>query len=47
MSDFNLSAFSDAIADITAAAAPATASFATHQHRTATAFHWRDGYFIA
>ncbi|UVC17864.1 S1C family serine protease [Mesorhizobium onobrychidis] len=47
MSDFNLSAFSDAIADIGAAAAPATASFATHQHRTATAFHWRDGYFIA
>ncbi|MGX9115868.1 S1C family serine protease [Mesorhizobium sp. BHbsci] len=47
MSDFNLSAFSDAIADIAAAAAPATASFATHQRRTATAFHWRDGYFIA
>jgi S1-C subfamily serine protease len=46
MSDFNLSAFSDAIADIAAAAAPATASFATHQHRSATAFHWRDGYFI-
>ncbi|MER8484888.1 S1C family serine protease [Mesorhizobium sp. M1322] len=47
MSDFNLSAFSDAIADIAAAAAPAIASFAAHQHRTATAFHWRDGYFIA
>ncbi|RWM21723.1 MAG: serine protease [Mesorhizobium sp.] len=47
MSDFNLSAFSDAVADIAAAAAPATASFAAHQHRTATAFHWRDGYFIA
>ncbi|AZN95854.1 serine protease [Mesorhizobium sp. M9A.F.Ca.ET.002.03.1.2] len=46
MSDFNLSAFSDAIADIAAAAAPATASFATHQHRTATAFHWNDGYFV-
>lgn len=46
MSDFNLSAFSDAIADIAAAATPATASFATHQHRTATAFHWRDGYFV-
>lgn len=45
MSDFNLSAFSDAIADIASKAAPATASFAT-QHRTATAFHWRDGYFI-
>ncbi|MER8801074.1 S1C family serine protease [Mesorhizobium sp. M0998] len=45
MSDFNLSTFSDAIADIAAAAAPATASFATH-HRTSTAFHWRDGYFV-
>ncbi|PTE07043.1 S1C family serine protease [Mesorhizobium helmanticense] len=46
MSDFNLSAFSDAIADIAATAAPAAASFATHHHRTATAFHWRDGYFV-
>jgi S1-C subfamily serine protease len=46
MSNFNLSAFSDAIADTAAAAAPATASFATHHHRTATAFHWRDGYFV-
>lgn len=45
MSDFNLSTFSDAIANIAAAAAPATASFATH-HRTSTAFHWRDGYFV-
>ncbi|MER8502210.1 MULTISPECIES: S1C family serine protease [unclassified Mesorhizobium] len=45
MSDFNLSMLSDAIADIAAAAAPATASFATHQ-RTSTAFHWRDGYFV-
>ncbi|MER8764419.1 MULTISPECIES: S1C family serine protease [unclassified Mesorhizobium] len=45
MSDFNLSTFSDAIADIAAAAAPATAGFATH-HRTSTAFHWRDGYFV-
>ncbi|MER8390832.1 S1C family serine protease [Mesorhizobium sp. M0045] len=45
MSDFNLSTLSDAIADIAAAAAPATASFATH-HRTSTAFHWRDGYFV-
>ncbi|RUX26064.1 serine protease, partial [Mesorhizobium sp. M4A.F.Ca.ET.050.02.1.1] len=46
MSDFNLSAFSDAIADLAAAAAPATASLATHHHRTASAFHWRDGYFV-
>ncbi|MEZ2329075.1 S1C family serine protease [Mesorhizobium sp. RCC_202] len=46
MSNFNLSAFSDAIADVAAAAAPAVASFATHHHRTASAFHWRDGYFV-
>ncbi|ESW75412.1 serine protease [Mesorhizobium sp. LSJC285A00] len=46
MSDFNLNAFSEAIADLAAKAAPATASFATHHHRTASAFHWRDGYFV-
>ncbi|TPL07613.1 serine protease [Mesorhizobium sp. B2-4-10] len=47
MSEFNLSAFSEAIADLAAKAAPATASFTTHNHRTASAFHWRDGYFVA
>ncbi|WP_192182861.1 S1C family serine protease [Mesorhizobium amorphae] len=46
MSDFNLSAFSDAIADVAATAAPAMASLATHHGRTASAFHWRDGYFV-
>ena len=46
MSDFNLSAFSDAIADVAATAAPALASFVTHHRRTASAFHWRDGYFV-
>ncbi|TPK77999.1 serine protease [Mesorhizobium sp. B2-4-18] len=46
MSDFNLNAFSDAIADIAAKATPTTASFATHHHRTASAFHWGDGYFV-
>ncbi|MBB6411572.1 S1C family serine protease [Mesorhizobium sangaii] len=46
MTDFNLSAFSQAIADLAAKVAPATASFATHHHRTASAFHWRDGYFV-
>ncbi|RUY50177.1 serine protease, partial [Mesorhizobium sp. M7A.F.Ca.CA.001.05.1.1] len=46
MSDFNLSAFSQAIADLASQAAPATAGFATHHHRTASAFHWRDGYFV-
>lgn len=46
MSDFDLGAFSDAVADVAAAAAPALASFLTHHHRTASAFHWRDGYFV-
>ncbi len=46
MSDFNLSAFSDAVADVAATAASSTASFATHHHRTASAFHWRDGFFV-
>ncbi|CAN7696527.1 S1C family serine protease [Mesorhizobium amorphae] len=46
MSDFNLSSFSDAVADVAATVAPATASLATHHGRTASAFHWRDGYFV-
>ena len=46
MSDFTLNAFSQAIADLAAKAAPVTASFATHHHRTASAFHWSDGYFV-
>ncbi|AZO28930.1 S1C family serine protease [Mesorhizobium sp. M1B.F.Ca.ET.045.04.1.1] len=46
MSNFNLSAFSDAIADVAATAAPALASFATHHHRSASTFHWRDGFFV-
>lgn len=46
MSDFNLNAFSQAIADLAAKAAPVIASFATHHHRTASAFHWSDGYFV-
>ncbi|MGX5803188.1 S1C family serine protease [Bradyrhizobium sp. Arg314] len=46
MSDFNLSAFSEAIADVAATAAPALASFTTHHHRTASAFHWRDGLLV-
>lgn len=47
MSDFNLSAFSDAVADIAASAAPATGGLATRHGRTAAAFHWRDGLFVA
>ncbi len=46
MSNFDLNAFSDAIADLAAKAAPAMASLATHHHRTASAFHWSDGYFV-
>lgn len=46
MSDFDLGAFSDAIAAIAEGAAPATAGLAT-QHGTATAFHWRDGFYVA
>lgn len=47
MSDFNLGAFSDAVADIAAGAAPAAASLRVHHGRTATAFHWGEGYFVA
>jgi S1-C subfamily serine protease len=46
MSDFNLNAFSQAVADLAGKAAPAMASFATHHHRTASAFHWSHGYFV-
>lgn len=47
MSDFNLSAFSDAVADIAESAAPAAASLDMHHGRTASAFHWGGGYFVA
>lgn len=47
MSDFNLGAFSDAVADIAESVAPAAASLNVHHGRTATAFHWGDGYFVA
>lgn len=46
MSSFDLGGFSDAIADLAAKAAPATASLATRHHRTASAFHWRDGFYV-
>lgn len=45
MSAFDLSAFSDAIADIAEKAAPLTASLA-RGHLTASAFHWRDGLYV-
>lgn len=47
MSSFDLAAFSDAIAGIAERAAPLTASFTTQHGRTATAFHWRDGFYVA
>ena len=46
MNDFNPAAFSNAVADVAERAAPATASLATH-HRTASAFHWGNGLFVA
>ncbi|WP_274628109.1 S1C family serine protease [Arvimicrobium flavum] len=45
MSALDLSAFSDAVADIAEKAAAATASLA-RGHHTASAFHWRDGLFV-
>lgn len=47
MSDFNLGAFSDAVSDIAESAAPAVASLNVHHGRTASAFHWGSGYFVA
>jgi S1-C subfamily serine protease len=47
MTDFDLAGFSAAIADSVAAAAPHTASIAVHRHHFASAFHWRDGLYVA
>jgi S1-C subfamily serine protease len=47
MSGFNLSAFSEAVAEIAAGAAPAIAGLANRQGRKASAFHWGDGLFVA
>jgi S1-C subfamily serine protease len=47
MTSFNLAAFSDAVADIAEQAASLTASFSTSHGRTATAFHWGDGLYVA
>ena len=47
MTQFDLSGFSKAIADRTAAAAAVTASVNIHRSHTASAFHWRDGLYIA
>ncbi|MDP3896249.1 MAG: S1C family serine protease [Mesorhizobium sp.] len=42
-----LETFSDAISDIVEHAAPALASISGRHRPTASAFHWRDGLFIA
>jgi S1-C subfamily serine protease len=47
MTSLDLAAFSDAVADIAEKAAPLTASFTTHHGRTATAFHWSNGLYVA
>jgi len=47
MSSFDLAAFSEAVAAIAEKAAPLTASFKTQHGRTATAFHWGDGFYVA
>lgn len=47
MSNFDLAAFSDAVAGIAEQAAPITANFAAGHGRTATAFHWGDGFYVA
>lgn len=47
MTSFDLAAFSGAVADIAEQAASLTASFSTHHGRTAAAFHWRDGLYVA
>ncbi|MEP9374925.1 S1C family serine protease [Mesorhizobium sp. KR1-2] len=47
MTSFDLAAFSNAVADIAGQAASVTASFLTHHGRTATAFHWGEGLYVA
>lgn len=47
MTNSDLGAFSDAIATIAEDASVHTASFTTGHGRTATAFHWADGFYVA
>lgn len=47
MSGFDLAGFSKAIADRADAAAALTASTSVGRHHTASAFHWRDGFYLA
>lgn len=46
MSNFDLGAFSDAIADLAAGAVPALASLPRGHGSTASALHWRDGLYV-
>ena len=47
MSDFDLAAFSRAVADRAEAAAAHTASITLNHRHFASAFHWRDGLYVA
>ena len=47
MTEFDLAGFSKAIADRAEAAAAHTASITVHRHHSASAFHWRDGLYVA
>src|SRR5437870_2629881 len=47
MADFDLAAFSKAVADRAEAAAAHTASITLHRQHYASAFHWRDGLYVA
>jgi S1-C subfamily serine protease len=47
MTDFDLAAFSRAVADRAEAAATHTASITLHRQHYASAFHWRDGLYVA
>ena len=47
MSVATLSALSEALAELSAAARPCTACLHVHDRRSASAFHWKDGLYVA
>jgi len=47
MTEFNLSGFSGAIADLAEKAGPAVVSLSVHKRYSVSAFHWRDGFYVA
>lgn len=47
MSEFDLAGFSKAIADRAEAAAAHVASVSAQRHHSTSAFHWRDGLYVA